>query len=158
VAIAASMALYACASGPASVSGEIRRAGLFAVAGKIIRDEPRLPQGKIFRPTRIQFVDETREVPAILGTTFGFEYVVSSSPWRPFARVRVVIANPPITNPTTGVTFSHSEFTFSAPNNRVIRAVYSFDEAWELAPGTWTISVFHEGNLLLSEQFNVISP
>ncbi len=137
---------------------EIRRAGRFAIDGTIIVDMPQLPEGKAFRPTEIQFLEDTREIPATLGTGFGLEYVVSSNPPHHFTRLKVVMTHPPITNPTTGLTFSHSAYTASVPNNRVQRFLYRFDKTWEAVPGDWMIYILHEGRLLLSQEFKVVAP
>ena len=97
-------------------------------------------------------------MPATLGTSFGMEIAVKAHAWSSYIRVKVITTNPPLTNPETGVTFTQSGFFIHVVSGRVRPIVYSFDEAWEIAPGTWTMQIFHEDELLVSEEFNVVAP
>ncbi len=106
----------------------------------------------------LRFAEATREIPAARGTSFGVEIVASSDPWRPFTRLAVVMTNPPITNPSSGETFSTHGFEIDAPTGQVRPIVYTFHEPWEIAPGTWRIDILHEDDLLASEEFLVAPP
>ena len=65
------------------------------------------------------------------------------------------IPAPGIVNPTNSNTFRQSvaEFTTTIGTNHV--RGYSFDEPWEVVPGTWTLEIWQGDRKLLEKSFEI---
>ena len=100
----------------------------------------------------------TTEVPLRKGIGFGFTWNAMNLPERPTVTYRV--EHPTITRPD-GVTLDHFEEDVeeSAPNGLIETTdCYILSEDHELVPGTWTLSVFFRGSLLVKKSFHVYAP
>ena len=164
--------IAACASPPPEkVHVETHRIGLFAVRGTEIEaseitqnrflrdvDSHNMAQDFAVAVSRRKFIEETREIPAVLGTRFGVTFVLTAKPPRSNVRLDVVMNTPPITNPQTGETFSTSRYTRTFPTRRKRTVGYGFDRDWELVPGTWTLQFIHEKTIVFETDFLVTLP
>lgn len=152
------LTIAACASPPPDeVYVETHRIGLFAARGTEI-GAPDMPQNRFLEVNRRRFLEETHEIPAVLGTRFGVTFKLTSKPPRSNVRLDVVMNTPPITNPHTGETFSTSKYSRTFPTNRRRTVDYGFDQDWELAPGTWTLQLIHGEKIIFETNFLVVSP
>ncbi len=165
------VAIAACVSPPPEeVYVETFQIGLFAVRGaeidaqdvtqnRFLRDIDifDVPQNKGMAVIRRKFLEETHEIPALLGTRFGVTFKLTSKPPRSKIRLDVVMNSPPITNPDTGEMFSTSKYSRTFPTNRKRTVGYGFDRDWELVPGTWTLQLIHEETIIFEADFLVVS-
>jgi hypothetical protein len=150
--------IAACASPPPDeVLVEVHRIGLFDARGTEI-DAPNMPGGRFLEVNRRRFLEEAHEVPAVLGTRFGVTFKLKSKPPRSSVLLDVVMNTPPITNPQTGVTLSTSKYSRALSTNRKHTVDYGFDQDWELAQGTWTLQLIHEGTIIFETHFQIVSP
>jgi len=151
-------AIAGCASPPPVIRVELLKAGIFAIRGNV-RSDPSMPQGQYTAVTRRRVLEETHEVPAALGTHFGVEFrVTSSPPRRALVPLTVQWITPPMTNPDTGETFSQSERSRPYETNRKHRIGYGFDRDWELVQGTWTLRFLHQGKIVAETEFHILPP
>ena len=94
-------------------------------------------------------VRQTRQIEARLCRSFGFLFTVDNMPTGGL-EVTVTSVHPAILHPSgrvsTGVTY---DMTINPGPPGLVG--FSFDEPWELVPGTWTFTV-RDGDRLLAEQ------
>jgi hypothetical protein len=103
------------------------------------------------------FLKQTDTIEAVVGTKFGFEYVINGSPEDAVLDITVRYVHPPITNPATGKTVTSQEII--TPGRSIGKPEligYSFDEAWEIADGQWTIQLFYGDRKLAEKTFTIV--
>ena len=73
------------------------------------------------------------------------------------AMLRAVWKIPPpgIVNPSNGSTFHESVADFTTRIGTSHMRGYSFDEAWEVVPGTWTVEIWQGDRKLLEKSFEI---
>jgi hypothetical protein len=65
------------------------------------------------------------------------------------------IPAPGIVNPTSGSTFRQSVAEFATTIGTSHLRGYSFDEPWEIVPGTWTLEIWQGDRKLLEKSFGI---
>jgi uncharacterized protein DUF3859 len=65
------------------------------------------------------------------------------------------IPAPGIVNPTNGNTFRQSVAEFATTIGTSHLRGYSFDESWEVVPGTWTLEIWQGDRKLLEQSFEI---
>lgn len=97
-----------------------------------------------------RIVRRTKQIEAQLCRRFGFMFTLENLGPDGTVDLTVTSVHPPILHPSgrisTGVTYQ-----MSVSSDRPGLVGFSFDDPWELVPGTWTFSV-HLGDRLLTEQ------
>lgn len=101
-------------------------------------------------------VQATTNIPARIGTRFGFRYTIRGTPSNAPIVLTMVGEHPPYKNPTTGKTQTRDEYELQSWIGQTYTS-YSFDEEWELIPGTFQFEVWHEGKKLCEQAFAVVS-
>jgi hypothetical protein len=151
------LALAACAT--VSPKAELRWAGLYTVDSSSEITDPTSLSGTRARSSGVRPVSATTHIPAVLGTHFGFSYVLSGVENRAIA-VRIVWRFPEggIENPSTGKSAQYIEAKLSCPVGELCWVSWVFDHDWELKPGTWTAEVWDGSTLLQSRTFEVYRP
>jgi len=106
----------------------------------------------------VKLVSNTTTVPAQIGTKFGIRYRVVGSPDRASVKLTVIVRFPGegLRNPKTGERKARDETSWKRNIGAVTYNGYSFDEGWELVPGTWTFEIWHEGRKLAEQSFTVV--
>jgi hypothetical protein len=108
-----------------------------------------------------QLVQATREVPAKPGVRFGFRFAVVGEPKGTTVNVKKVIIFPAggLQSPASKEPLTRSERTITRElDGEALYTGYSFDDPWELVPGTWTIELWHGDRKLTSQSFKVFKP
>ena len=106
----------------------------------------------------VRLAVSTQTVPAQLGVLFGFRYKITGIPAGAPVRVREVTfyppggAHPPGKDVSAGV-----QVDLAVPIDVVRGKYYSFDEPWELIPGTWTFEVWSGDRKLVEQSFTVVA-
>ncbi len=100
----------------------------------------------------------TRTVPMQLGVHFGFHYTVVGAPAGAMAPLRMVTYFPPpgLRNPKAPQPILRHEYTRNTAIGLSQFHDYSFDDPWELVPGTWTMEIWYGDRKLLSQSFTVV--
>ena len=106
----------------------------------------------------VKLVANTTTVPAQIGTKFGIRYRVVGSPDRASVKLTVIVRFPGegLRNPKTGERKAQDVTVWTRNIGVVTYSGYSFDEGWELVPGTWTYEVLHEGRKIAEQSFTVV--
>ncbi|XOV88561.1 MAG: DUF3859 domain-containing protein [Pseudomonadota bacterium] len=105
----------------------------------------------------VRFVEFTNTIPAALGTNFGFQYIINSSPRGAEMNVTNIIRFP-----GEGLKRPGGRSWTESRENRKIRIGhrdfygYAFDEPWEMVPGEWVFEVWHNNARLIRKTFTVV--
>jgi len=100
-------------------------------------------------------VKATTNVPARIGTRFGFRYTIHGTPSNAPIVLTMVGEHPPLKNPKTGTTQTRDEYRLQSWIGQTYTS-YALDEEWELIPGKWKFEVWHKGKKLCEQSFMVV--
>ncbi len=106
----------------------------------------------------VQFVKYTEQIPAVLGTNFGFQYIINSRPRGRKVDVTLVIRVPGegMQRPNGKI---YKEFKYKQEvmlGNESLHG-YGFDESWEIVPGIWEFEVWFQKALIVRRKFDVVA-
>lgn len=104
-----------------------------------------------------RLIEQTDQIVGLLGNTFGFEIDFTGLPPGPINLVIRTI-HPALTNSDTGKTMTVSEYDWAVAGREKVYFGFTFDYRWEIAEGTWTKQVIHNGKVLAEKKFKVIVP
>lgn len=111
-------------------------------------------------------VERTDCIEGVSGRTFGFLFLAERSAESGaeededddgIAQLRVRVLHPAMHNPKTNLTTEREEWNTSANLGIVRFTGWTFDEAWEIVPGTWAIEVLQRGKVMARKEF-VVTP
>ena len=107
--------------------------------------------------TNVQHAATTREIPARLGTTFGFRYKLIGKPSEaPITLRRVVVFPAPgLRPPSSSKPLPRDEFAVDARIGETSYMFYTLEDAFELVPGTWVVEIWYANRKLASQAFTV---
>jgi hypothetical protein len=116
--------------------------------------------GKTNQLADVALMSETSTEMARVGIGFGVRFRTAGAPRDAEATLRSVwkIPQPGLHNPTNGTIYRESVATFSAAVGGVHWRGYSFDQPWEVVPGTWTIEIWQGDRKLLEHSFAIAPP
>ena len=142
---------------PADVSSvEIMEPGIYQ--RKLVKspEDKSTVAGKVDVVKKGQVITVTDSIPAEIGLSFGFKYIIKSDDKRETkypVKYRVVYPSA-MTNPETDKSESEWEFsTFSSANKEVYTG-FGFSENYELIQGDWVFEVI-SGNHMAKQVFHV---
>lgn len=100
----------------------------------------------------------TTAVPAQIGVHFGFRYRVNGNPPGGKVEIKKVTIFPPagLKSPKSPQPVQKTEYTLARSIASTSYTDYSFDDDWELVPGTWTIQLWHGDRKLAEKVFTVV--
>jgi len=106
----------------------------------------------------VQFTENSKIIPAIPGTSFGFSYRVNSTPRGSILNVVHVIIFPEggLKTPR-GKVYKESRDNVQIKMGEPSVYGYGFDEPWEAVTGEWTFQVWYKQSRLLQKTFTVIA-
>lgn len=137
---------------------EVVRYGTYAAEVRHVEETEKTPGGKRRVVTAPTFHEETFRIPAVLGTRFGFRYIINGIP--DGAEIPIVIRKtyPGLKDPRYDKRIINHEYTrihrIGEPNG----TGYGFDHPWELVCGTWTFQLLYEGDILGEVSFEIYHP
>jgi hypothetical protein len=119
------------------------------------RDSNGVVQNVISDP---QLVAGTRRIPAKLGVSFGFRFLITGAPAgaKVTLRKEVRYPAPGARPPGSASALALSSASTDVPLNRVRFTGYTLAEPWELIPGRWVISLWLGDRKLSEQQFTVV--
>jgi len=132
--------------------------GTYAAKVQEVEETEKSPGGKRRVVMVPEFHEETFRIPAILGTRFGFRYIINGVPNG--AEIPIVIRKtyPGLKDPRYDKPIFNHAYTqihrIGEPNG----TGYGFDHPWELVCGTWTFQLLYEGKILGEVSFEVYNP
>jgi len=137
-----------------NVTAKIIEFGIYELTGhtKIVNSSE--TAGKSRYVSKVNFLKNTQDVPAILGNRFGFSYITSGLPKNSIAEIKIVY-NHPVFKGKAGFIRKGLHNTNDNGSFKAI-AGYGFDREFELVPGIWTIEIWSKDNLLVAKSFNII--
>ncbi|HWR00313.1 MAG: DUF3859 domain-containing protein [Chlorobiaceae bacterium] len=102
-------------------------------------------------------VKVTDRAPLAIGSTFGINFVISSSSGRSTVTLKRVVRfpSPGIKNLTTGLIQQHYESPLDYSTGNTHHFGYSLDSAVELVPGVWTIELWDGNEKIVEKSFIV---
>lgn len=107
----------------------------------------------------VRFVDFTNEIPGVLGTSFGIQYIINSRPRGQKVDVEYVIRFPGEGLKMPGGTvYKESRDRSQAKLGYRILHGYAFDEEWEIIPGDWTFEVWYNNARIVRKTLTVLPP
>jgi hypothetical protein len=103
-----------------------------------------------------------RTIPAEIGTTFGFRYELMGKPHAaPIELRQVVIFSSPGLTPSfssSSRSIIRDEFLLQTRIGETSYALYTLEDAFELAPGNWVFEIWQGNRRLAMQVFEVITP
>jgi hypothetical protein len=136
---------------------DVVKHGIYSVEIDRTVDNQDLPGGRNTYVSNIQNTKVTSDIPARIGMTFGFEYVVRGTPDDAELTLQKVIRVPPqgLRDPITRSTFYRSEDGAAVRIGRQSYAGYTLEYDWELVPGLWTFELWYQGRKLAEQVFMI---
>jgi hypothetical protein len=107
----------------------------------------------------VRFADITTQIPGKLGTSFGIQYIIHSSPkGQPF-RVTGVIVYPGdgLVTPE-GYVYQSSQESIEIKIGEKSFYGFGFDHPWEIIPGDWKFQIRRGDAILAQKILTVLSP
>lgn len=147
------------ASGTVEVWGvDVINFGTYSAAIQQMEDITHSPGGRRRIVTKTRFLEETTRIPAVLGTRFGFRYVVNGIPKKEKVCIKVRKIYPGLKDPRNdNLLYSH-EYIREHEIGEIYGTGYGFDHDWELVPGEWVFQLLYEGKILGEISFEVYKP
>jgi hypothetical protein len=105
-----------------------------------------------------RLLEQTDRVPARRGVSFGLCYVLRGEPEGVSVPLTMKIGHPPIRHPGTGRVYETQEAAYTRRIGERSCNTYSFDEDWELVPGTWTIQLLDKERKMAWKSFLIYKP
>lgn len=104
----------------------------------------------------IRFVDRTTEIPGSLGTNFGFQYRLNTTPKGQKVAIKSLIKfpEPGLRHPSGRVYQESVEHKYIRIGEVSLHG-YGFDEPWEIVPGEWSFEIWHGEARLIRKTFTV---
>lgn len=132
--------------------------GTYQITGQEMLPEGGIPGGRVHWVNRAEFRKQTFEVPAVLGTRFGFRYVINGVPAG--AQVPIVIRKiyPGLKDPARKEIVYGHEYTRNHKIGETYGTGYGFDHPWELVSGPWTFQLLYRKKILAELTFKVYNP
>ena len=107
----------------------------------------------------VRFADITNQIPGTLGTNFGIQYIIHSTPkGRPF-RVTGVILYPGngLVTPD-GHVYQSSQESMEIKIGEKSFYGFGFDHPWEIVPGDWKFQIRRGEAILAQKTLTVLAP
>jgi hypothetical protein len=140
---------------------EIVSFGIYERRNEAAYVNPNSPSG-ITRVSQGGVLEQTTKIPAVLGTKFGYCFVIHGFPAQFNGEVRLlkVVTHPPIRKPDGIISTGYSTPTeFDVVNGRVDDCTgYILNREYELSRGTWSFTLRAGDRVLATKEFQVELP
>lgn len=148
--------------GADKIHGEILEFGTY----KVIESKSDLPvrsrsgkqQPSVHIAKTVKFLVHTNRIRAVKGTSFGFRYKLTNMPTNGLVPLEFETVHPEFTLPDGRKDTGRVLEVQVEPKDGgwVSHNGYRFDDDFELAPGEWKFTIYHEKRKILSKTFHVI--
>jgi hypothetical protein len=119
--------------------------------------EPGSLTGARHAVSKVALIESTTNVPARIGTSFGFRVKFLGTPSNEVVPCTAKCLHPKLTDPSSGRSSQVDQWDISGLSRQDGYVGYTLDNDWELVPGQWTLQVFQDSRLVLEKTFNVVS-
>jgi len=118
---------------------------------------PSAGAGAIQPASRVVLIAKTNEIPATIGTTFGFQFILNGSPVGGVAAVDIIVEHPAFHKPDGEISKTTDRVPWRYRIGETVGYTYTFDHDWEAVTGVWKIQVWQGGKILAGKEFIVKS-
>lgn len=107
-----------------------------------------------------RLLQKTDRIPLQRGITFGIMVDIHGAKDGRERMLRKItrFPAPGLRNPQTGKTRPYSETLVTVRDGDLLHGLFTFDHAWEMVPGTWSIEYWLGDEKLIGKQFTVVKP
>src|SRR5262245_26561804 len=135
---------------------EILEAGIYSVDRIKSIDDPNLVTGKR-NISDLRLIQQTTEVPARVGVTFGFRYRIGGENTGSMVPLKIVTRFPQegLRNPARAETQYRDDYMSSVVVGQDVTTAYTFEAPWEAVPGVWVFEIWQASRKLGEQAFNV---
>jgi hypothetical protein len=138
---------------------DITEFGIYTATVTKSLDAPGTAVGHTDVIAQINLAESTSASPGRLGVRFGFRYTASGTGSGQVTLTKLIhLPAPGIRNPQTGNVTMTDRSTIQTTLGANRYAGYSFDDAWEIVPGIWTVELWAGDRKLASQNFNIVKP
>ena len=130
------------------VYDKVRSVGPRKDAGSVLGQVDQVPE--------VRFKEQTNTVVASLGTSFGVMITLTGDPPGELVDCSIRWIHPKLTNPTSGKTTERNEIWSQRRIGEPEPTGYTFENAWEMVPGKWTIQLVYKSKVLVEKTFDVV--
>jgi Domain of unknown function (DUF3859) len=103
-------------------------------------------------------VERTTNIPARIGTSFGFRVKYRGQTPGAVVRCTAKCLHPKLTDPSSGRNSEVEHWDTSSLSGREEYIGYTLDNAWELVPGEWKIQLWVGPKLMVEKTFTLYAP
>lgn len=107
----------------------------------------------------LQHIERTTRIVARLGVTFGFTYTIEGPPSNLPANLVLLTRLPQrggMLNPANGRPVFQLEDRFTGNIGASYTSGFTFDQNWEIVPGTWTLEIWSDNRKLGEQIFEIV--
>ena len=141
------------------VSGQITQAGIYEAESIEQMKAPETTTGYTSTAKNMKLVKTTDTIPAKLGISFGFEYVlIGLEPNKNF-NLKKIISHPKITKPDGSISEGYEMMiTEQADAFGTLKDIsgYIFSNDYEIQPGEWKFTLMYGNEKLIEKIFTVV--
>ena len=134
---------------------DVIEAGIYTSRIDKTVDAPGAVTGRKKMESDIRLVQATTNIPARRGVEFGFRYRIVGTGKTVHLKMITHVPPPGMRDPDTGnVTLTdrfYSDHTVGVPQF----SAYTFDNDWEIVPGTWIFEIWLDDQKLASQSFEI---
>lgn len=136
---------------------DIVETGLYSIRKIEVIESANTAAGVVTPATDRRLLKLTTTVPPVVGTSFGFRFIVRGKPQGAKTKITFITKYPApgLRNPATGKTSYQSEFEWPVQIGKVEGRTYTIDNAWEAVPGVWSLEFWHNGRKLGGQTFTM---
>jgi hypothetical protein len=150
------LALGKLASAANVTGAEVLEYGVFA---KVTSVGPRKDEGSVTgqvdQVPEARLKEKTTTIEAALGTSFGILVKVTGDPPGELLNCSIRWI-PPLTNPVSGKTTERNEIQNQQMIGRPQATGYTFENAWEMVPGKWTVQLVYNSKVIAEKTFDIV--
>lgn len=132
---------------------KVTEAGIYE--SKVLTDQTNSAGLKLQGLDQFTLQTSTTNIPARVGTRFGFRYEILGTPSNAPIILTIVTSHPPMVNSTTGKTETTDTYQLPSKIGKTYMSC-SLDEKSDCVPGLWTFEVRYTGETLCKQSFLVM--
>jgi hypothetical protein len=136
---------------------EIVDAGIYEARVEKTVSAPHTAFGAEDHLSSVKLLQSTTTISASAGMRFGFRFrVIGRGNGLMKLKMVVRVPHPGMSNPKTGEITKIEAHSAYPKIGEVSYSGYTFDEDWEIVPGTWIFEVWEGNRKLASQNFNIV--
>jgi len=114
--------------------------------------------GRRHAVAKAELVEQTTNIPARVGTSFGFRVKYPRKTPDAIVRCTAKCLHPKLTDPSTGRSSEVEQWDVSSLSGSEEYIGYTLDNPWELVPGEWKIQLWVGPKLMVEKTFILYAP